>query len=276
MAADAPSRTGSNLAAWTPRRRSARGARSRRFDPRPVERETLEELLELARWAPNHNLTNPWRFRVVGPRALDRLKAAAGELAVRKAPAGADPGELARVAAAKLDRAPTLVVCSVKRSRRSGPGRGGPARRARWPPTSCCWARTRAGWRATGARPACCARRPGCDAVGLPDDERFVGLLYLGPREAVGRRRRTANRSSTTRTLSSTEGRTVWEMGRSPTPTSTSRPQRVKELVDGRRGPARRHSRALRVGGGPHRRRRPHRARAPTPAAPMRSTRTSR
>ena len=62
----------------------------------PVPRETLDELFELARWAPNHNLTNPWRFRVVGPESLARLKAAAGE-----------------EAAAKLDRAPTLVVVSV-------------------------------------------------------------------------------------------------------------------------------------------------------------------
>jgi nitroreductase len=61
----------------------------------PVDRETLDGLLELARWAPNHHLTNPWRFRVVGPAALGRLKAAAGP-----------------EAAAKLDRAPTLVVCS--------------------------------------------------------------------------------------------------------------------------------------------------------------------
>ena len=36
----------------------------------PVPRETLDELFELARWAPNHNLTNPWRFRVVGPESL--------------------------------------------------------------------------------------------------------------------------------------------------------------------------------------------------------------
>ena len=45
--------------------------RSRRthkaFAPEPVPRAVLEELLELARWAPNHNLTNPWRFRVLGP-----------------------------------------------------------------------------------------------------------------------------------------------------------------------------------------------------------------
>ncbi len=73
--------------------------RSRRthkaYRPEPVDRETLDELLDLARWAPNHHLTNPWRFRVLGPGALERLKRAAGP-----------------EAATKLDRAPTLVVCS--------------------------------------------------------------------------------------------------------------------------------------------------------------------
>jgi nitroreductase len=72
------------------------------FAPEPVAPEVLEELLELARWAPNHNLTNPWRFRVLGPRTLVRLKALAEELS---------PGS-----ASKLDRAPTLVVASVHRT----------------------------------------------------------------------------------------------------------------------------------------------------------------
>ena len=67
------------------------------YGAEPVDRETLDELFELARWAPNHKLTNPWRFRVLGPAALERLKAAAG-----------DP-----IAAAKLDRAPTLVAVSA-------------------------------------------------------------------------------------------------------------------------------------------------------------------
>jgi len=40
------------------------------YGAEPVPRELLEELLELARWAPNHNLTNPWRFRVLGPESL--------------------------------------------------------------------------------------------------------------------------------------------------------------------------------------------------------------
>ena len=69
------------------------------YGPEPVPADTLEELFELARWAPNHNLTNPWRFRVVGPRSLAALKQAAGP-----------------EAAGKLDRAPTLVVASQLRS----------------------------------------------------------------------------------------------------------------------------------------------------------------
>src|SRR5436190_11148725 len=74
-----------------------RGRRTHKaYRSEPIARETLDALFELARWAPNHHLTNPWRFRVVGPRALERLKEVAGP-----------------EAAAKLDRAPTLVVCSA-------------------------------------------------------------------------------------------------------------------------------------------------------------------
>jgi nitroreductase len=65
------------------------------YGPEPVDRATLDELFELARWAPNHHLTSPWRFRVLGPEARERLKACAGP------------------EAGKLDRAPTLVVASV-------------------------------------------------------------------------------------------------------------------------------------------------------------------
>ena len=77
----------------------ARLIRSRRthkaFGRDPVPRQTLDELLELARWAPNHHRTNPWRFRVLGPETLARLKEAAG------------PAE-----APKLERAPTLILAS--------------------------------------------------------------------------------------------------------------------------------------------------------------------
>ena len=48
-----------------------RGRRTHKvYGSEPVDRQTLEELLELARWAPNHHLTEPWEFRVVGPHTL--------------------------------------------------------------------------------------------------------------------------------------------------------------------------------------------------------------
>jgi nitroreductase len=70
------------------------------FAPEPVAQDVLERLFELARWAPNHHLTNPWRFRVLGPGTVARLKQIAE---------GTTPGS-----GGKLDRAPTLVVASVE------------------------------------------------------------------------------------------------------------------------------------------------------------------
>jgi nitroreductase len=69
------------------------------FGPEPLARETLLELLDLARLAPNHHHTQPWRFRVLGPETLARLQDCAG------------PAE-----AAKLERAPTLVLASARLS----------------------------------------------------------------------------------------------------------------------------------------------------------------
>lgn len=66
------------------------------FGPDPVPRETLLAVLGAARFAPTHRMTEPWRFRVLGPDALAALKEAAGEKE-----------------AAKLDRAPTLVVATA-------------------------------------------------------------------------------------------------------------------------------------------------------------------
>src|SRR5947209_14702210 len=140
--------------------------RSRRthkaFAPEPVPRELLDELLDLARWAPNHHLTNPWRFRVVGPQALAALKRAAGP-----------------ESATKLDRAPTLVVASVVQS-------GDPIQDeedllavgvASYIVLLAAHERGLAGyWRTPGV-----LRTPGGRAaVGLPGEEHFVGLLHLG------------------------------------------------------------------------------------------------
>lgn len=133
------------------------------YGAQPVPRETLEELFELARWAPNHNLTNPWRFRVVGPEALARLKEAAG-------PDGA----------AKLDRAPTLIAASQIRS--DDPVQDEEdlcaAATASYIVLLAAHARGLAGYWRT---PAVLRTPEGKAALGVGDDERIIGLLHLGP-----------------------------------------------------------------------------------------------
>jgi nitroreductase len=136
------------------------------YAPEPLPRGEIDELLELASWAPNHNLTVPWRFRVIGPETLRRLKEVAG-------PEGA----------AKLDRAPTLVVVSCRLG-------GDPVEEeedlhataaASYIVLLAAHARGYAGyWRTPGL-----LRNPeGRAAVGLAEEERFVALLHLGhPRQ---------------------------------------------------------------------------------------------
>lgn len=142
------------------------------YAPEPVDQGTLEQLLELARWAPNHHLTNPWRFRVIGPEALTRLKAAAG-----------------KEAAVKLDRAPTLVAASVVLT---GDPVADPEGRqaeedllaagvAAYIVLLAAHGRGLAGYWRT---PAVLRTPEGRAALGAADNERFIGLLYLGrPRQ---------------------------------------------------------------------------------------------
>jgi nitroreductase len=48
--------------------------RSRRtvklFLNRPVRRKLVLDAIEVARWAPNHHVTEPWRFYLLGPQAI--------------------------------------------------------------------------------------------------------------------------------------------------------------------------------------------------------------
>lgn len=137
------------------------------YAPGPVDRQTLAALFELARWAPNHGLTNPWRFRVLGPAALARLKAAAGPRA-----------------AAKLDRAPTLVTVSVITS-----GDAVEAEEDRDATAVAAYivllaahGRGLAGYWRT---PAVLRTAEGRRALRIGEGERVLGLLHLGrPRQA--------------------------------------------------------------------------------------------
>ena len=132
------------------------------FGPEPVDRATVLELLALARLAPNHHLPQPWRFRVLGPEALARLKQTAG------------PSE-----AAKLERAPTLIVASA--------ALGGDL--VQDEEDVCATAAavllvllgaTERGLASYWRTPGVLRTPPGREALGIPRGERVLGLIHLG------------------------------------------------------------------------------------------------
>ena len=137
----------------------------KRFGPDPVPRETLLALLDVARLAPNHHLTQPWRFRVLGPEALARLKEAAGT-----------------TEAAKLDRAPTLVVASAALT-------GDLVQDEEDVCASSAavmlvlLAATERGLASYWRTPGVLRTARGREALGIPRGERVLGLLHLGSPE---------------------------------------------------------------------------------------------
>lgn len=54
------------------------------FTDRPVSREEIETLIRAAVQAPNHRMTEPWRFYVLGPEARRAYGAALGARKARK------------------------------------------------------------------------------------------------------------------------------------------------------------------------------------------------
>jgi nitroreductase len=134
------------------------------YGAEPVDRAVLTELLELGRWAPNHHLTNPWRFRVLGPEALERLKAAVG-----------DEG------AGKLDRAPTLVAVSYVRTPDDPVAEEEDLLAAGCAAYAVLLGAHNRGLAGYWRTPAILREPAGRAALDIPDAEHCIGLLHLGP-----------------------------------------------------------------------------------------------
>ena len=85
----------------------------KKFTPRPVTRVEIEALLDAAVLVPNHRLTEPWRFSVLGPDAREAYGRALG---VRKARKIEDP-EAARTmrerVAAEHRSLPCMIAVAV-------------------------------------------------------------------------------------------------------------------------------------------------------------------
>jgi nitroreductase len=141
--------------------------RSRRthkqYGAEPVDEAALRNLLDLARFAPNHHLTQPWRFRALGPETRARIEAAAGEKE-----------------AMKLRRAPTLVLATATLS-------GDPLtdQEDLQATAAAVYAvllgATERGLASYWRTPACFSEPPVREVLGLGANERVVALIHLGP-----------------------------------------------------------------------------------------------
>jgi nitroreductase len=141
--------------------------RSRRthkqFGRAPVDDAVVRDLLDLARFAPNHKLTQPWRFRRLGPETRARLNEAVGEKE-----------------AMKLGRAPTLILTTAVLT--GDPHTDGEDLHA----SACAVYAVLLGATARGLasywRTPAALEEPAARAVlGLDANEQLVGLIHLGP-----------------------------------------------------------------------------------------------
>lgn len=85
----------------------------KKFTDRVPSRKAIEQLLEAAVQAPNHRMTQPWRFYVLGPRARRAYGEALGR---RKAKRVEDPEAaemVARKVAAEHERLPAMLAVAI-------------------------------------------------------------------------------------------------------------------------------------------------------------------
>lgn len=135
----------------------------KQYGSEPVPEEVVRGLCDLARWAPNHKLTSPWRFRLLGRETRTAIEEVAGEKE-----------------AAKLRRAPTLVLVTCVLS--DDPVLAEEDMHA----TACAvyamlLGATDLGLASYWRSPACFREESVRELLGLEDDERFVALVHLGP-----------------------------------------------------------------------------------------------
>jgi nitroreductase len=134
----------------------------KQFGAEPLAEAELRDLLDLARFAPNHRLTQPWRFRALGPETRARIDEAAGEKE-----------------AMKLRRAPTLVLATATLS-------GDPLTDEEdlHATAAAVYAvllgATERGLASYWRTPACFSEAPVRAVLALGAEERVVALIHLG------------------------------------------------------------------------------------------------
>jgi nitroreductase len=85
----------------------------KRFTERAVTRDEIETLLAAAALAPNHRLTQPWRFYVLGPEARYAYGLALGDRKARKLPDPEAARAMRETVAAEHRALPCMIAVAV-------------------------------------------------------------------------------------------------------------------------------------------------------------------
>lgn len=88
----------------------------KKFTDRVVTREEIETLLDSAVLAPNHRLTKPWRFSVLGPESRYAYGLALGERKARKLPDPEAARTLRETVAAEHRALPCMIAVAMVQS----------------------------------------------------------------------------------------------------------------------------------------------------------------
>lgn len=167
------------LAQLISRRRSIK-----QFTEREPTREEVEALLELVAQAPNHRMTQPWRFYVLGPTARRGYGAALG---ARKATRVSDPDaarEVVESVAARHEALPAMIAVAVEVH--ENPEIREEDHAATWMGIQNLALAAAAVGLGTHIKTGAVMDDPRSRvAVGVPDEERIVAIVNLGEPAAV-------------------------------------------------------------------------------------------
>jgi nitroreductase len=156
----------------------------KRFTDDSVPREAIERLLATAVHAPNHHMTEPWRFYVLGPHARFAWGEALGARKAKKIEDEAAAAQVLEKVARTHEALPAMIAVAMKVG--DDPERAREDYAATWMAVqNLCLAAVTEGLGThikTGAIMDDPAART---AVGVPADERIVATLTLGVPEEV-------------------------------------------------------------------------------------------
>jgi nitroreductase len=170
----------------------------KRFTDRPVTRDEIEKVLAAAALAPNHKLTEPWRFYVLGPDARHAYGLALGDRKARKLTDPEATAALREKVAAEQRALPCMIAVATVTSDDPEIREEDYAAVMMAIQNLALVAvdiglgthiKTGAVMETTGAR----------EAVGVPEDQRIVAIINLGePAEVPAPKRRREGREHTT------------------------------------------------------------------------------